>query len=102
MIGNVRSHPVGTRGGCEEGWGPCACPRGNRIRLGSVRPDGHTPTRTSTRPPHPPNPAPCPYRTVGTLASHCVRITPFGRQNSLGRGHASFPILVGKIHQDGT
>src|SRR5207253_4537395 len=23
---NVRSRPVGTRGGREEGWGPCACP----------------------------------------------------------------------------
>src|SRR5712692_2395135 len=26
---------------------------------------GRTPTRTSTRPPHPLHPAPCPYRTLG-------------------------------------
>src|SRR6266851_5273433 len=30
--------------------------------LGSVRPTGLIPTRTSTRPPHPPHSAPCPYR----------------------------------------
>src|SRR6266851_9418020 len=34
-----------------------------RDPLSSVRQDGRTPTRTSTRPPHPPHPAPCPYRT---------------------------------------
>ncbi len=55
--------PVGTRGGCGAGWGPGACPGGSSIRWGSVRQDGRTPTRTSTRPPHPPHPAPCPYRT---------------------------------------
>src|SRR5216684_2271746 len=57
--------PVGTRGGCGAGRGPCACPRGNAIQWGSVRQDGRTPTRTSTRPPHPLHPAPCPYRTLG-------------------------------------
>src|SRR6266851_4838505 len=57
--------PVGTRGGCGAGWGPCACPGGNAIHWGSVRQDGRTPTRTSTRPPHPHYPAPCPYRTLG-------------------------------------
>jgi hypothetical protein len=67
-----RPRPVGTRGRCGDGWGPCACPRGSAIRLGSVRQDGHTPTRTSTRPPHPPNPAPCPYRRRPP-------IPPFGR-----------------------
>ena len=36
MTGNVRLRPVGTRGGCGEGWGPCACPRGIAIRLGSI------------------------------------------------------------------
>src|SRR6266481_6483949 len=25
---------VGTRGGCGDGWGPCACPRGWRFRQG--------------------------------------------------------------------
>src|SRR5260370_29208466 len=34
-----------------------------RDPLSSVRQDGRTPTRTSTRPPHPLHPAPCPYRT---------------------------------------
>ena len=55
--------PVGTRGGCGAGWGPGACPCGSSIRWGSMRQDGRTPTRTSTRPTHPPHPAPCPYRT---------------------------------------
>jgi len=56
--------PVGTRCGCGDGWGPCACPRGNTILLGLRDvPTGlgpqwdRTPTRTSARPPHPPNPA---------------------------------------------
>ena len=66
--------PVGTRGGCGEGWGPCACPGGNAIRPGSVRPDGHTPTRTSTRPPHPPNPSPCPYRRERLPPHFCIRL----------------------------
>src|SRR5713226_1267240 len=26
--------PVGTRGGCRAGWGPCACPDGNAIQWG--------------------------------------------------------------------
>src|SRR6266851_250229 len=30
-----------------------------------VEQTGRTPTRTSTRPPHPHYPAPCPYRTLG-------------------------------------
>jgi len=30
-----------------------------------VEQQGRTPTRTSTRPPHPLHPAPCPYRTLG-------------------------------------
>src|SRR6266446_8386199 len=55
--------PVGTRGGCGAGWGPGACPPRSSIRWGSVRQDGRTRTRTSTRPPHPLHPAPCPYRT---------------------------------------
>ncbi len=63
----VRTRPVGTRGGCGAGWGPCACPRRSAIRWGSVRQDGRTRTRTrtrtSTRPPHPPYLTPCPYRT---------------------------------------
>jgi len=55
--------PVGTRGGCGAGWGPCACPPRSSSRWGSLRQGGRIPTRTSTRPPHPPYPAPCPYRT---------------------------------------
>src|SRR5215469_7984374 len=35
------------------------------MRLGSLRPTGRHSTRTGTRPPHPPIPAPCPYRTLG-------------------------------------
>src|SRR6266851_1285101 len=62
MIGNACLRPVGTRGGRGEGWGPCACPGGMTSGLGSLRPTGLLPTRTSTRPPHPPRSAPCPYR----------------------------------------
>src|SRR6185312_6199625 len=36
---------------------------------------------TRTRPPHPPHPAPCPYRIPG------VPIPPFGWQNSSGKKH---------------
>src|SRR5216683_4872011 len=92
MIGNVCLRPVGTRGGRGEGWGPCACPAGMTSGLGCVRPTGRIPTRTSTRPPHPPHCAPCPYRTA--YVSCCIRsstfirtqadLPRFGRHHSLG------------------
>ncbi|SRR5216683_2759824 len=81
MIGNVCLRPVGTRGGCGAGWGPCACPGGMTIGLGCVRPTGLIPTRTSTRPPHPPHSAPCPYRTGD--APSPMRLATFIRR--LGR-----------------
>src|SRR5260221_7822797 len=68
---------VGTRGGCGAGWGqgdPVGTAWSKQVR---------TPTRTSTRPPHPLHPAPCPYRT-------------------LGRKHLNgddSPIRLSKIHQ---
>src|SRR5713101_5784284 len=34
--------PVGTRGGCGAGWGPCACPGGMTSGLGSLRPIGRS------------------------------------------------------------
>jgi len=43
-----------------------------------VEQTGRTPTRTSTRPPHPHYPAPCPYRTLGRelqLVAHPVGST---------------------------
>src|SRR5581483_7234828 len=80
MLQNARPRPVGTRGGCREGRGPCACPRHHAIPVGynDVPPDDVPRTRTSTRPPHPLYPAPCPYRTEETL----------------------FPVLAGKNHQN--
>src|SRR5581483_12082302 len=72
---------VGTRGGVEWMWGPCACPRGPHvIRRGIRKSQRHRPaTRTSTRPP--PNPAstPCPYRAGG---ERFPVIAAFGRQIS--------------------
>ena len=72
MNGNVRRRSVGTRGGCGEGWGPCACARANAIPLGfhDVPQDDMNPTRTSTRLPHPPHPAPCPYKTGADIPFH--------------------------------
>jgi hypothetical protein len=99
---SVRPRPVGTRGGCGDGRGPCACPADTAIRRGSVRHDGRTSTRTSTRPPHPLHPAPCPYRTKGTQAS------PSGPHSFVtihqdGGGHGlSFPASGGKVHQETT
>src|SRR5258708_22349310 len=55
--------PVGTRGGGGAGVGPCACAPLSSIRWGSETQDGRNPTTTSTMPPHPPVPAPSPYRT---------------------------------------
>ena len=83
MIGNVCLRPVGTRGGRGEGWGPGACPGGNASGLGCVRPTGLLPTRTSTRPPHPPCSAPCPYRMQD--APSPIRSATFIR--TLGRKH---------------
>src|SRR5712664_3357365 len=70
MIGNACLRPVGTRGGRGEGWGPRACPGGMTSGLGSVRPTGLIPTRTSTRPPHPPHSTPCPYRKEADIPNH--------------------------------
>ncbi len=85
MIGNVCLRPVGTRGGRGEGWGPGACPAGMTSGLGCVRPTGLIPTRTSTRPPHPPHSAPCPYRMQDALPR-------FGRHHSSGGWAASVPM----------
>src|SRR5260370_15743311 len=85
MIGNVCLRPVGTRGGRGAGWGPCACPAGLTSGLGCVRPTGLLPTRTSTRPPHPPHSAPCPYRMQDALPR-------FGRHHSSGGWAASVPM----------
>src|SRR5436305_510072 len=46
-----RTSSVGTMGGREGKWGPCACPACLLASRG----------RTSTRPPHPPHLTPCPY-----------------------------------------
>src|SRR5947209_612775 len=54
---------VGTRGGGVEGKGPCACP-GGRVRFDGINMfmgGQANRTGTSTRPPHPPHTAPCPY-----------------------------------------
>src|SRR5258708_38545894 len=85
MIGNVCLRPVGTRGGRGAGWGPCACPRGMTSDLGSARPPGLIPTRTSTRPPHPP--------TAPLVPTGCRTHLPrFGRHHSSGGGAASVPM----------
>ena len=56
----------------EKGGGLVLVPGRSSIRWGSVRQDGRIPTRTSTRPPHPPHPAPCLYRTLGrTFPESC-------------------------------
>ncbi len=85
-IGKVCLRPVGTRGGRGEGWGPRACPAGMTSGLGSVRSTGLIPTRTSTRPPHPPHPTPCPYRMqdAGAASVPMGMITPFGWQSPSG------------------
>ncbi len=69
---NERSRPVGTRGGCEVGRGPCACPRGMKIRLGSVRQHGHTPNEDKHKAPSSTQPRPLSLQDGGT------HITAFG------------------------
>src|SRR5713226_7094301 len=45
-----------------------------------VEQTGRTPTRTSTRPPHPLHPAPCPYRTRAGIFYHSpIRLSQFIR-----------------------
>ena len=61
---NVRLRSVGTMGGWETGGGLVLVLLEERFRWGSMRQNGQYPTRTSTRPPHLPNPAHCPYRTA--------------------------------------
>src|SRR5947209_5603547 len=67
----MKRHPhlVGTGGGCEEGWGPCACPRAEATRWHYESRTNRVATRTGTRPPHPLSPSLCPYRTLGPLAA---------------------------------
>ena len=99
MLGTVCLRPVGTRGGV--GWmrGPCACPGSRTSGLGCVRPTGRIPTRTSTRPPHPPHSTPCPYR-IQTSLPRC------GRPQSLGGGGRLRPshsrIWLSKFIKQGT
>ncbi len=95
LPGSVRPRPVGTRGGV--GWmrGPCACPRGNALRLGSVRHDGRTATRTSTRPPPVPTSAPCPYRPEGGVSSDF----PLRLSKIIRTERHPLPVLVDIIHQ---
>src|SRR5229473_4196391 len=79
------TRPVGTRGGCGAGRGPCACPGGNAIHLGiswskMVAPQpgqAQGPLIHSTPP------------LVPTGRGRAFSIIPlFGRQNSLGeRAH---------------
>src|SRR5713226_6022983 len=57
------TRPVGTRGGC--GAGGVLVLGATRSSGDCVEQTGRTPTRTSTRPPHPLHPTPCPYRTLG-------------------------------------
>src|SRR4051812_19119633 len=89
------SRPVGT--------GPGACPARPTMRAGAVilQRVFVCPTRTSTRPPHPPHPAPCPYRTP------CAPMTRFVHQNSLsapiksvarGYGMAGTPPIYAHLH----
>src|SRR5712692_1384974 len=89
MSGNVCLRPVGTRGGRGDGWGPCACP-------GCVTPPGLLPTRTSTRPPHPPHSAPCPYRMQDTPSP--LRSAPFIRRLVRKRPNGyDYPIRLAKF-----
>src|SRR5581483_872251 len=66
----------GTRGGCGVGRGPGACPRARYvIRCGHHETlTNYAATRTSTRPPHPPNRTPCPYSYGGQSRSKCHRL----------------------------
>jgi hypothetical protein len=51
MIENVRFRLVGTRGGCGDGWGPCACPRRNVIPLGFREVKWFTPNKDKHKAP---------------------------------------------------
>jgi hypothetical protein len=96
MIGKVCLRPVGTRGGRGEGWGPCACPSGMTMGLGAVRPTGLIPTMTSTRPPHPPHSAPCPYRMQDALSP--IRSATFIRRRGRKRPNGyDYPIRLAKF-----
>src|SRR6266849_678761 len=72
--------PVGTRGGCGAGWGPRACPGGNAIQWGlrgaPQRGQAPGPLIHSTPPLVPTGP--------WAASTSMDRITPFGRQHSLG------------------
>ena len=109
MTENIRSRPVGTRGGCGEGWGPCACPGGNTICQGFreaawSHSDEDKHKAPSSTPPRP---------------LSLQKTTPSGRQNLsflLNTGHIPlilrdnffcrdsgalpFPYSVVKIYQD--
>src|SRR5260370_4321454 len=76
------TRPVGTRGRCGAGWGPCACPGGNAIQVGAGWSKQVKPQRGQA-----------PGRLIHSTASfvptgdgRAFSIIPrFGRQNSLGR-----------------
>ncbi len=78
--GRVRPRrSVGTRGGCGDGWGPCACPGEWRFRQGCMLTHwSSSPGRGQAQGPliHPTPP----LVPTGRLTS----LAAFGRQNSLG------------------
>ncbi len=105
VMGGRESSSVGTRG-------PCACPCWSATIMPHGTQANRIATRTSTRPPHPLHPAPCPYRTGPRTLLHsvgkihqdgAVRIAAFGCQISSGQGRAflMIPDSIVKIHQDG-
>ncbi len=55
---------VGTGGGVERMWGPCACPPRDATIVPHLPLMNRLASRTSTRPPPIPSSTPCPYRTV--------------------------------------
>ncbi|MGH2496730.1 MAG: replicative DNA helicase [Ktedonobacteraceae bacterium] len=50
FVGNIL-RPVGTRGGWEDGWGPCACPRDSMIRVGLREAEWYTPDKDKHKAP---------------------------------------------------
>src|SRR5229473_7243341 len=80
------TRPVGTRGGC--GAGGVLVLVATRSSGDCVEQPGRPPTRTSTRPPHPRYPVPCPYRTLGRKHlngyDYPIRSSTFSRGGHIG------------------
>src|SRR5260221_2767338 len=89
--------PVGTRGGCGDGWGPGACPDGNAIHWRLRGANRSHPNEDKLKAPSSTPPLPLSVQDPAPQAPQWIGLPRFGRQHSSG---LAFFALTGYITND--